>query len=683
MSSYVNHEVRMLDREIIRRRARMLNVGHHDAIYAWLRRYSGYDNDEIATVVTHQEPEQPETPGVPEHTTETLLDCLPHAGDGKKTYGCIPSRELIVLGFTATQAERIRGAPDSTQLTRYGISSTLDDAIVDLWDRYSPQAQALPVANVPVPLPIPLASDDDVITITAPGQYEAMVDMGLDRYLALLTEEQRDLAEMAQTGLLVVKGSAGSGKTAIATHRVRFLADRLMRQPALLASARRKVLYLCYNRTLAQTVKQMLATLYGHQPPDCIEVSTIGQWANDYLQRKGVLPASSASIASSRYADVKRDMLGRIRRCLRDKAGAYQTQGLTPQFLCRELSEVIIGRGLECRDDYIKANRTGQGTRLTEKMRHLIWDLYAEWRSSLIRERATDINLVPWHALRQVTEDGAFQPYVAVIVDEAQDFTPVRLRLASQLGGNQLDRLTLFADAAQVIYTSGFRWNLAELNPRGRQVRTINHNFRNTHEIHALAAALLVADEEPQDPDTYVTAQPPQTHGPLPELLTCRNSEAEVDEVCKRIRARIEHGTPLQQVAVLVGTRQAVTRYVQALRARNITAKSPDATGRISITDPAVKVLTMHSAKGLDFPVVFLADLTRTGIPGPRADQDADGDSVLPGGLQRRLLYTAIARAGRSLTLSTIEGSEHPLLAELPADLCARANGAAQWAVAR
>ncbi len=75
-----------------------------------------------------------------------------------------------------------------------------------------------------------------------------MIENGVARYLTHLDEEQRHLAELKVTGLLVVKDGAGTGKTAVAIHRLLNLA----RQPVLFGPGR--VLYLCYNSVLARAV---------------------------------------------------------------------------------------------------------------------------------------------------------------------------------------------------------------------------------------------------------------------------------------------------------------------------------------------------------------------------------------------------------------------------------------------
>ncbi len=141
-------------------------------------------------------------------------------------------------------------------------------------------AEWMPASPTPelVPTPMPRRTPESAVTLTEPGQFAAMVDIGLDRYLTTLTDEQRKLAEVAQQGLLVIKGVGGSGKTTVAAYRVKALADRIQLQPRLLGSSPRRVLYLCFNKSLADTVERMLATLYTGAVPPFVEVRTIYNW---------------------------------------------------------------------------------------------------------------------------------------------------------------------------------------------------------------------------------------------------------------------------------------------------------------------------------------------------------------------------------------------------------------------
>lgn len=65
-----------------------------------------------------------------------------------------------------------------------------------------------------------------------------------------------------------------------------------------------------------------------------------------------------------------------------------------------------------------------------------------------------------------------------------------------------------------------------------------------------------------------------------------------------------------------------------------------------SDTDDSVKLLTMHSAKGLEWPCVNIIGVERGCIPHPKAEKERGSDE------ERRLLYVAMTRARDHLTVS-------------------------------
>lgn len=72
----------------------------------------------------------------------------------------------------------------------------------------------------------------------------------------------------------------------------------------------------------------------------------------------------------------------------------------------------------------------------------------------------------------------------------------------------------------------------------------------------------------------------------------------------------------------------------------------------------AVALMTLHAAKGLEFPAVFLAGVREGVLPLERPDADREEE--------RRLLYVGMTRA-RDELIVTYSGQPSPFLADLPA----------------
>jgi len=85
-----------------------------------------------------------------------------------------------------------------------------------------------------------------------------------------------------------------------------------------------------------------------------------------------------------------------------------------------------------------------------------------------------------------------------------------------------------------------------------------------------------------------------------------------------------------------------------------------------------VNLMTIHAAKGLEFPVVFVAGVERDIIPHARSVEEAEANVEE----ERRLFYVAITRARRRLFLSfcasrrrmgkPVDAFPSPFLDELP-----------------
>ena len=72
-------------------------------------------------------------------------------------------------------------------------------------------------------------------------------------------------------------------------------------------------------------------------------------------------------------------------------------------------------------------------------------------------------------------------------------------------------------------------------------------------------------------------------------------------------------------------------------------------------SDDTVKLMTVHTAKGMEFPSVFVCGLSEGNFPSRRSSGPEDVEE------ERRLAYVAFTRAERNLFLSDSEGYNHDL----------------------
>jgi DNA helicase-2/ATP-dependent DNA helicase PcrA len=295
-------------------------------------------------------------------------------------------------------------------------------------------------------------------------------------------------------------------------------------------------------------------------------------------------------------------------------------------------------------------------------------EIYADYQDRLARRSLLDLDDVLLQAGDlllddPVAADAARWRYRHVAVDEFQDVNPAQYRLVEALLGTRGD-LCAVGDPNQAIYG----WNgadpalLASLPDRlpALEVIRLDRNHRSTPQVVAAAAAALGSASVPP-------ADSAVEDGPVPTVTAFTDDHVEAEAVAARILARAEAGTAWSDQAVLARTHDLLAGVRRALDAAGIPcrfAPAPEsaateaarpATGRAAARlqssgrgDPggAVELATFHRAKGLEWEAVSVVGLEEGFVPIIHA---ATAGAVAE---ERRLLYVALTRAGRTLECS-------------------------------
>ena len=278
---------------------------------------------------------------------------------------------------------------------------------------------------------------------------------------------------------------------------------------------------------------------------------------------------------------------------------------------------------------------------------------------ALVLERALDSGRVPGGQ------------YTALLIDEAHDFEDAWLRMAARMVTPETQSLLVLYDDAQSIYQARRRkFNFASvgIDARGR-TSILKLNYRNTAEVLALAMhcaqSLLQGDGLEHGDDEMQLVQPASAgrRGPLPVLISARHEREEAELLVARMQEARANGVDWLDMAVLCRTRPQMRAIEAALQRARVPLQSMNAQAfkRFDWQHASVKLLTLHSAKGLEFPCVFIAGLQAM----PMRDESLD-DAL-------RLLYVAMTRATQQLVLSA--HGESAVVARVRVSLRAVAQG--------
>ncbi|MCY3784770.1 MAG: AAA family ATPase [Chloroflexi bacterium] len=475
------------------------------------------------------------------------------------------------------------------------------------------------------PAPVPRVAPEDPVPVPNPDLLDEMAARGFEQYFAALDDDQRYLVEYDERkrqGLMFVTAGAGTGKTSIAIWRA-------LRQATQQEQDYRGVLYLCFNRVLMKTVRNTIDTLAPPEMASQIEVQTFHGWADAYLQKRveGFAVAAAIDTDGQWLKRAITEEFPRLSPSARD-----QLPGWSAQDLHDEISNVLAPNQFDDVGPYMNLTRPeSEGLRrLRQPQRRVIWELHQRIRCRPDAKGTWDDLIARG---REALASDADPPiYRAVIVDEAQDCSPVMARLARTLVAGEEWRLLVLADPAQLVYRGRFRWAKREFSPRGSQARVMLRPYRSTRQIHALAASLY-ADVDEMRREVGQMAQA-QREGPLPRLVRLTAYSEAYAFVAKQIRKEIKEGSQAGQIAVLTKSNSQRNAVLGALGGMGIPALTVD---RNAAPDGArVSLMTVHAAKGLDFVSVYLLD-----IDVRRAPID----------LRRGQLYVALTRSSRNLCI--------------------------------
>ena len=255
---------------------------------------------------------------------------------------------------------------------------------------------------------------------------------------------------------------------------------------------------------------------------------------------------------------------------------------------------------------------------------------FAEMVEKLIR--AVDVGLVP-----------AGQ-YDGVLIDEGHDFAPQWLKLVAQMVSPETNALLVMYDDAQSIYGRNLRgkFSFKQLGIQAQGRTTIlKINYRNTQEVLRLASGiakdLLLPATADEDGVPLVQPISAGRHGPEPIVIKLPSLREEAEYITNHLKMAHKSGTPWNDMAVIYHDYSSVGKDVLSTLRRAGIPVTYHSDINFSENENTVKFLTMHSCKGLEFPLVAIPGVGRLGVNEQRKDEEA------------RLLYVAMTRATREL----------------------------------
>lgn len=293
-------------------------------------------------------------------------------------------------------------------------------------------------------------------------------------------------------------------------------------------------------------------------------------------------------------------------------------------------------------------------------VRVLHFDGWAKQNGVIRRPQENNASLGQRLLERLESGHGDYRKYHTVLIDEAQDFDPQWFRCVLATMEDPLDgNLIVVGDASQGLYRqTGVSWKSLGIQAAGRTFSRkfdLDKNYRNSREILELARSFATASTENDEEGMLCIPVDPacaqRATGYLPRLICAPNRDAESRRVIEVARGLLQGrwnnmdlSAPLKggEIGILYPRLPKWLRTdFDRLRERLgeldqvVWLSDPEHRGnRKRIGEPAIKIQTIHTAKGLQYKAVILmwADL----LPAEFDDQSEPAD--------RCLMYVAMTR---------------------------------------
>jgi hypothetical protein len=469
-----------------------------------------------------------------------------------------------------------------------------------------------------------------------------------ERSLMRLTAEQQSALDAIGPGHdFLIRGGAGTGKTIVLLHAYGKARRELFARSTVL---------LTYTTTLVKYDRYLAELLKASDDPTVIQTAD-----SFFLARLRELDPSLT---------VDYEVVDKL--CQRWNT----TDFMTPGELSTEIEDFLFA-AMITKTEYVedRVPRRGMRQPLTQTQRAKVWEIREMIVASMedagtLSKNYSRMKIID--VLNDFTLSGDPdasppdpRPIDIAFVDESQDLTSVdlmALKLMCKSG------VVMAGDAGQAIYGIGSPYKRAGIDISGR-TRILHTDFRTTCPIHDLSETY----RELCGPD--IDGEPVTTHafreGPSPELYRAGTREDLLKLLIEKVSLFIEKlGYDPENVTVLAPSKTDVGLIQDKLARRGIKSANIRDESFSFTAEGLVRVTTLHSSKGLDFPVVLLY------LPSLPVSPEYDESSAEA--LASNLIYVAMTRAMDNLNVFVMEEPREKAIRELVTAMSGRegASGA-------
>lgn len=609
----------------------LLWVDHHDEAYQWAARKRCEVN--------------PKTGAIQVFDVQNIVE---DADLSKKVsiFSAARDDELLKLGVPENQMEFVKKLASKEEF--YEAQSAMPK---DAYEHLSWLVEGFPMAEVlelveeeystasagedlAAALDVPTTLKSFVV-VEGEDELRRIMAEPLEKWRVFLHPAQRKIVQKAYSGPARVLGGAGTGKTVVAMHRAKHLASK--------CNDNERILVTTFTANLAADIRENMRKICTVEELRRMEIVHLDAWVNRFLRESGF----SAQIA---YDDTIAPLW---------EQAILQANNNLPfesSFYREEWNRIAIAQEALTLEQYIKAIRTGRGTRLNRKQRIEIWKVFEIYQNLMKENHIRDINTAMYETTKLLQSAGRKPRYVSIIIDEGQDFSNNAYRMLRALAGEEhANDIFVVGDSHQRIYKNHPVFARCGINVRGRS-SILKINYRTTEEIRKCAFALLngISFDDLDEGEDFGDKCQSLTHGETPIVESFSNANDEFNFVVNEVKKLNDGGIALTDICVVARTKKLVDDYLALFTKAGVRSYAIKRNKIEDRSHDGLRIATMHRVKGLEFKYVFITAVNNRIIPLQSAINNTDAISKAESiASEKCLLYVAMTRAQKGVYITS------------------------------
>ena len=536
---------------------------------------------------------------------------------------------------------------NAENLTSWGIDAKYHKVLIQcesedqLLAAPVPEPVASSILNILYPPAIDTVMNTPKFVMVKSGEMEQVASgfRDLSSFLLKLDSKQREFVQRfaqraGREGPWIVKGGPGSGKSTMALYSIVSLVSNKLPIDGANLRTQPSILFTTYTNSLVNSSSQLLRSVLGDSDTRKVQVQTMNSLA------VSIARSPRWNFRFPKDEREHRDIMEEAIQEAESKGKSKSFKIADAAFIEEEIEWLILGNCLTSLADYAGIERKGRGRALGKRQREELWAIYELYWEKLNNKHLTTHDVVVCSAYERAKQLPEDKKYDFVFIDEAQDFKPVALRLCLALCKNPKN-VYLTADMNQGIYGHGISWSSIDDALRfttGRSQR-LEKNYRSTKEIiqalKNIAQHIDQKDAETLDDHFVYTGEPPILKFYKDRAEEFQSTEDFIIDNCHKLNMGL--GCAAILCRNIKDAQEIAKNLSPKLKAKYMRPKDVD------IDYNGVKVMTIHSAKGLQFPIVIVARVNRGVFPVPvYGGQDPEEHLNLEWNYGRKVLAGAI-----------------------------------------